>query len=67
MKPILPKEIADKLPPEVLQNIYAFVPHYEKAKEPSPSLQKELARIQTITLKGKDNMYMKDLEDFLLY
>jgi len=40
----------------------------EKRQTPSssPSLQKELTRIQTMKLKGKSAMYMRELEDFML-
>ena len=35
-------------------------------KTPSPSLQRELAKIQKICLKGKSAMYMNELDDFCL-
>ena len=66
MKPQLPEVIRLALPKEIVQYIYTFVPHLERTKTPSPSLQKELKRIQTLTLKGKSPMYMKDFEDFCL-
>ena len=68
VKPRLPDSIAKLLPLDVIWYISTFVPHLEKRQTPSssPSLQKELTRIQTINLKGKSAMYMRDLEDFLL-
>jgi len=66
MKPTLPPEITDKLPSNVIHIIYSFVPRYEKDNVKSPSLERELRRIQTIELKGKNNMFMRDLDDFIL-
>jgi hypothetical protein len=68
MKPQLPDEIRLTLPMEIVHHIYSFVPHIEKVspKIPSPSLQKELRRIQFTNLKGKSAMYMRGLEDFCL-
>lgn len=69
MKPQLPEELRNKLPKELVRHIQSYVPPYEEKKSPktpSPSLQKELIKIQSITLKGKSAMYMKELEDFCL-
>lgn len=67
MKPKLPSALEDLLPDHVLWYIYKFVPHNKKnRKEHSPSLQKELMRIQTITLRGKCASYMKGLSAFCL-
>jgi hypothetical protein len=68
VKPRLPDSIAKLLPLDVIWYISTFVPHREKRQTPSssPSLQKELTRIQTMKLKGKNAMYMRELEDFLL-
>lgn len=57
------------LPDDVLRHIMTFIPPptpKKKRESMSPSMQKELYKIQNITLKGKNNMYMRDLEDFLL-
>ena len=56
------------LPDDILRHILRFIPEPPKKKRNSisPSLQKELHKIQKMTLKGKNNMYMRDLEDFLL-
>ena len=66
MKPQLPEEIRRLFPKEVINVIQSYVPHTETPKTPSPSLQKELHKIQHITLKGKSSMYMRELEDFCL-
>jgi hypothetical protein len=56
-----------KLPDDILRHILRFIPKSPKKKKSvSPSFQKELHRIQNMCLKGKNNMYMRDLEDFLL-
>ena len=65
-KPQLPKEIRILFPPEIVAIIQSYVPREEVPKTPSPSLQKELARIQSMSLKGKSAMYMKEFEDFCL-
>ena len=59
--------IFKNLPDDVLRHIMSFIPEPPKKKKSvSPSFQKELYRIQNMTLKGKNNMYMRNLEDFLL-
>ena len=71
-KPQLPHDIKMKLPKEIVSLIQSFVPNYEKKsppKTPSPSLQRDLERIQKISLKWDkrtDGMYMRDFEDFIL-
>jgi hypothetical protein len=68
-KPQLPHDVKMKLPKEIVSLIQSFVPNYEKEpppKTPSPSLQRELARIQKISLKGRSGMYMREYEDFML-
>lgn len=56
------------LPRDVVCVIDSFVPRPVKKKkgQVSPSMQKELQKIQTVMLKGKNAMYMRDLEDFCL-
>ena len=68
-KPQLPYEIQMMLPRELVHIIQSFVPPNEKEakpKTPSPSLQKELLRIQNSRLKGISEMYMMEFDDFLL-
>ena len=55
------------LPSDLIYYIDEFIPfHKKKKKTPSPSLQKELSKIQNMKLKGISNMYMKDLYEFVL-
>jgi hypothetical protein len=67
MRPKLPPEIERMFPSEVLHRIYQFVPH-EKKESPrhSPTLQKELTKLQNSPKCRKSAMYMKDLDDFCL-
>lgn len=68
MRPRLPWEIQQVLNPDVVWYISQFLTKDDSPKEPqqSPSLEKELRKIQVANLKGKSQMYMKDLEEFLL-
>ena len=67
MRPKLPGPIEDELPDYVLGIIYSYVPHTKRPKkEHSPSLQRELERIQNIQLKGKSANYMKGFSGFCL-
>lgn len=55
------------LPEDIVTYIDNFIPFRKKIKkEYSPSLQKELTKIQNMKLKGLNNMYMKNLYDFVL-
>ena len=67
-KPELPPAIASKFPPDVLRLIYSFVPRPSKPKSTpvSPALEKDLRRIQARALGGKSEMFLRDLEDFIL-
>ena len=57
----------DILPLDVVYVISTFIPKQSKQKkEVSPSMQKQLTKIQTTFLKGKNNMYMRELIDFCL-
>ena len=71
MKPQLPPEIANHLPDDILFRIQSFVPHFpkpkkEKVQSVSPNMERDLRKIQTKLLHGKDNMYMRDLDVFIL-
>lgn len=67
MRPKLPPEIERTLPSEVLHRIYQYVPHIKKeSPKHSPTLQKELTKIQNSHLRGRSGTYMKDLNDFCL-
>lgn len=55
------------LPLDVVYVISKFIPKESKQKkEVSPSMQKQLTKIQTTFLKGKSGMYMRELLDFCL-
>jgi hypothetical protein len=67
VKPRLPYEIEQSLPQDVVNVIYSYVPHVKKVSpKSSPSLQKELTRIQSMNLRGKSPDYMRGLDDFVL-
>jgi hypothetical protein len=68
MKPTLPIEIQDVLNDDVIRVIYSFVPHLRKKQSPkvSPSLQYHLAKLQRSPLRGKNEMYLKGFDDFIL-
>jgi hypothetical protein len=72
MKPQLPPEISALLPQHVVHYIYSFVPHLKHIKTPtsvftlSPKAQTDLRLIQHIAARGKNEMYLRDLEDFML-
>ena len=68
VKPRLPEQIEKLFPNDVIRVINGYVPHLDKVPSPktSPSLQRELTRIQTKHLAGKNAMYMSDLDDFVL-
>lgn len=56
------------LPTDLIKVIYTYVPPIPKKKKlnVSPSMQKELSKLQSVTLKGKSGMYLRDLDDFCL-
>lgn len=63
----LPQCIKDELPDDVVRHILAFLPKpSKKKKQMSPSLQRELEKIQKLTLKGKNGMYLREFSCFLL-
>ena len=61
----LPQVIKDRLPDDIVHLINAFLPiKSRKKKHMSPSLQRELEKIQKLTLKGKTGMYLREFMDF---
>jgi len=70
VKSRLPDFIANLLPLDVIWYISTFVPHMEKRQTTytygNLTLQKDLKRLQNRKLKGKNEMYMRDLEEFML-
>jgi hypothetical protein len=82
MKPQLPECLCALLPDDVLGVINSFVPHLPKPKKHkrkgsmdstassvslSPNAERDLRIIQRRALKGMDQMFMRDLEDFVLF
>lgn len=75
MKPELPPEIANVFPKEVLDKINSYVPHFPPRKSPSictysPQMERDLRKLQSKLyspkMHGKNNMFLYDLEDFVL-
>ena len=68
MKPTLPMEIQLLLPEDIVRVINSFVPHLKKEKIQgvSPSLQSEISKIQRCFVSGKNEMYLKGFDDFIL-
>jgi len=67
MKPELPREIQMLLPEDIVWYIRQFVPHLpKKSPTSSPNLHRELERIQRSPLRGKNAMYLKGFDDFVL-
>ena len=71
MKPQLPSRVEAELPDDILKRIYMFVPHFQKKKHTkvcsiSPTMEKDLRLIQNSKLFGKNEMYMRDFDDFIL-
>lgn len=73
MKPQLPPCVCDQLPDDVLNIIQSFVPHLPKMKPVksrspslSPNAERDLRMIQRKALKGMNQMYLRDLDDFVL-
>lgn len=73
MKPRLPYKLEAKLPDDILIHIYSFVPHLPKPKKQSsicsvsPNMERNIRAIQSNSLKGKNEMYLRDLDDFILH
>jgi hypothetical protein len=70
MKPHLPPEVEALFPVAIVKHIESFVPHTPKPKKTpptSPQLEKDLRRIQVKCGGGKKSeMYLRDLDDFIL-
>ncbi len=64
----LPAEVAALFPQSVVDLIHSFVPKNPKPKTPAPSpaMERDLRRIQNTILKGKSEMFLRDLDDFIL-
>lgn len=68
MKPRLPHEVQEIFPVEIVRLIHSFVPHLPKQETPtmSPSLQKQITKIQRSPLKGKKETYLTGFDEFVL-
>jgi hypothetical protein len=62
----LPQEIKDKIPDDIVNLILTYLPKKKKRGHISPSIQRELEKLQKITLKGKSAMYLKEFDAFSL-
>lgn len=68
-KPRLPQEIEQKLPADMVRIIYSFVASEPKRQSPvmSHAGQTAIRSLQSSPkLKGKNEMYLYGLDDFLL-
>lgn len=63
-RPRLPKEIELFFPEEIVIKIYGYVPKLPKTQPVSPSLQRELTRLQRSPKRNPKDMY--GLDDFIL-
>lgn len=63
-KPRLPREVELLFPAEIVKEIYKFVPKLPKPSLPSPSLQRELERLQRSPKRNAMDLY--GLDDFVL-
>ena len=63
----LPQEIKDKLPDDIVGYILSFLPKKSKKKKSiSPSLQRELEKLQKMSLKGMKGTYLREFDVFAL-
>jgi hypothetical protein len=62
----LPQEVKDKFPDDIVNLILSYLPKKRKRGYISPSLQRELEKLQKITLKGKNSMYLREFTNFVL-
>ena len=62
----LPQAVKDKLPDDIVNLILSYLPKNKKKGHISPSLQRELEKLQKLTLKGKCGMYLREFDVFSL-
>jgi hypothetical protein len=62
----LPQAVKDKLPDDIVNLILSYLPKKKKKGHISPSLQRELEKLQKLTLKGKCGMYLREFDVFSL-
>ena len=75
MKPELPPEIAGLFPVSIVSHIYSFVPHFPNPKSQkdatlpctvSPNMDRDLRVLQHSVLRGKNEMWLREFDDFIL-
>lgn len=67
MDPHIKSFLIDAMNEDVVFVISQFVGYPKKKKtKHSPTLQKELIKLQSSPLLGINDMYLRDLEDFIL-
>jgi len=62
----LPQEVKDKLPDDIVNLIMTYLPKKKKKGHVSPSLQRELEKLQKLTLKGQSGMYLREFSAFVI-
>lgn len=63
----LPQAVKDMLPDDIVGIILTFLPKKSKKKKTiSPSLQRELEKLQKLSLKGMKGMYLREFDVFAL-
>ena len=67
MKPRLPKEVELFFPSDIVRYIYTYIPHLVKKEPMSPSLQKQLTKLQFNKRCDWSAMYLKGFDDFVLH
>lgn len=68
MNELFIRRCAERLPDDVLREILTYIPPPPRKWTPrlSPNAERDLRKIQKSMLRGKNELYMRDLEDFLL-
>jgi hypothetical protein len=63
----LPQEIKDMIPDDIVDVIESFLPKpSKKRKILKPSIQRELEKLQKLTLKGMKSTYLREFDIFAL-
>lgn len=68
MNDLLIKRCAECLPDDLLRLLVTYIPPRPRKWTPrlSPTAERDLRKIQKSMLRGKNELYMRDLDDFLL-
>jgi len=62
----LPQAVKDKLPDDIVNLIMSYLPKKKKKGHISPSLQRELEKLQKLSLKGMKSTYLREFDVFAL-